>query len=91
MAALLLFRRLGHLEGQMQALDSLGFNAHHAGKHVKAVGHYLRARILCRDIGNSHFEASIAERFGHPYLALGRYQQAQATWRDALDLHIPIS
>lgn len=38
-------------------------------------------------LGNTYESAATLDRLGHPYVALGRHEQAQAVWREAAELY----
>jgi len=86
-AALVLYRRIDHAEGEAATLDSLGYIEQHTDGHRQAVDHYQQALILRRSIGNTYSCASTLDSLGHPHVALGQHEEARAAWQQALELY----
>ncbi|WP_232519875.1 AfsR/SARP family transcriptional regulator [Actinosynnema pretiosum] len=86
-AALALFRRHHHPDGEAAALDSLALVTHRAGDHRAAVEHYRRALALFRERGDTYEVANTLDRAGHPHVALGRCDRAREVWREAERLY----
>lgn len=86
-AALTLFRRHDHRDGEAVAVAHLAHLDHETGRLQAAVANYQRALALSRDLSNIFHEAEILHRLGETYLALGDEEQARHSWELALRLH----
>ncbi|GAB2992464.1 BTAD domain-containing putative transcriptional regulator [Streptomyces pseudoechinosporeus] len=86
-AALSLARRIRHDNLEADILDSLGYIAHHTGHHREAVDHYRLAVTRYRAFGADYWVADTLDRLGHAYRALGRPDQAHATWGEAAAMY----
>jgi tetratricopeptide (TPR) repeat protein len=86
-AALILFRRHHHRQGEAATLDNLGYLAHRTGQHTHALDYYEQALTLFRDLGNTYEEANTLDRLGRTHSILGQHDQARHTWQQALALH----
>jgi DNA-binding SARP family transcriptional activator/Tfp pilus assembly protein PilF len=86
-AALVLFRRHHHRQGEAATLDNLGYLAHRTGQHTHALHYYQQALILFRNLGNTYEEANTLDRLGSTHSILGQRDEARRTWQQALDLH----
>lgn len=83
-------RRHDDRDGEAHTLDSLGFLAHHTGRHTEAVHHYQQALTLLRDLGSTYQGAGTLDKLGHSYAALGQHNQARAVWHQALAELAPV-
>jgi tetratricopeptide (TPR) repeat protein len=86
--ALTTFRNTRHADGQAATLDTLGYIAHASGRPAEAVAHYRRSLTLRREQEQTSQVADTLEHLGHPYLALGQYDQTRAAWSEALHLYL---
>jgi tetratricopeptide (TPR) repeat protein len=86
-AALALFRRHRHREGEALALNALAQNASQAGQHAEALAYRELAIAAFRDLGNVNHEADALNGLAHACHALGQRDRAHETWRRALDLY----
>jgi tetratricopeptide (TPR) repeat protein len=68
-------------------LDSLGYIDHQLGRHGDAVAHYKESVALLRGVGDVYQLASTLEALGHSYQALDRPVDANAAWREAIELY----
>jgi len=85
--ALDLYRASGHLVGQANTLNSIGWNHSLAGDHVKALGYCEQALIQMEEIGNRFGQASTLDSIGHALHHLGRYGRAVACYQRAIELY----
>ena len=69
------------------ALDSLGFIAHHSDHHKQAISYYEEALAMFRALSVASEAANTLDRLGQPYAALGHHEKARAVWREALELY----
>jgi tetratricopeptide (TPR) repeat protein len=72
--------------GQADDLDSLGYIAHHTGRHGEALEYYGQSLSLYRKMGNSRSECDTLDRLAQVHATLGDRDQALSTWRQALAL-----
>ena len=86
-AALAIQRRHRDPGEEATTLDSLGYIAHHSGRHRQAVEYFQEALAQFADVGHILHTAETFENLGHPHAALGEDEQARAVWRKALDLY----
>jgi tetratricopeptide (TPR) repeat protein len=86
-AALTSARRHRDRELEADALDTLGYVAHHTGDLSRALDHYRRALALLREIGHDYLEANVLERLGHTHHALGHHDLARTAWLQAIELY----
>jgi tetratricopeptide (TPR) repeat protein len=70
--------------GEIDALDNLGFVAHHAGECRTAIRYYLDAIDLCHQSGHRYTEADVLTRLGDAYASLGQLTDARSAWSRAL-------
>ncbi|HEU5331167.1 MAG TPA: tetratricopeptide repeat protein [Actinocrinis sp.] len=85
-AALELYHRHQHVD-EANVLDSLGYIAHHAGRHEEAIGYYQQALALMRARGNTYDPPEILEHLGHAHAALGQADEARTLGQQALELY----
>ena len=85
--ALRLTRENHDVDGEVDTLDSLGYIAHRAGHWREAADHYHRALALSRARGDTWQTTLILDRSGDPLVALGRPDQAESAWREAVALY----
>jgi tetratricopeptide (TPR) repeat protein len=86
-SALTLYRSCpGTQYGEANTLDSLGYIAHHTGRHNEAVDYYRRSIRLFQNIGHTYLEADVLERLGQCCISIGQRKQADTAWRQALEL-----
>lgn len=86
-AALALHSRHQDPTGIAETALTLGYIQHRTGHHLEAIDHYQEAVARFRTIGNIYQAADALDGLGHPHAALGRSEQARATWRQALDIY----
>jgi tetratricopeptide (TPR) repeat protein len=67
--------------------DSLGYIAHHTGRHHVAVQHYQQAITLFRSLNHVYETANTLDNLGHPLAAIGQDDAARAAWHAALELY----
>jgi DNA-binding SARP family transcriptional activator len=84
--ALALHRELGDRNGEAATWDSLGYADHQLGRLTSAAACYRQAIILFRELGDRVHEAETLTHLGDTRLAAGDPQEAQDTWRQALDI-----
>ncbi|GAA2795144.1 ATP-binding protein [Crossiella cryophila] len=68
-------------------LDSLGYIAHHTGRHTDARDYYQQALTVFRDLGNTYEEANTLAKLAAAQHSLGAPEQAGDCWRQALRLY----
>jgi hypothetical protein len=85
--ALQLFRGLGNLLGQAEALNRLGELATRTSATGPAGTCHTQALAIARDLGAAPEEARRLEGIGHSYLRVGNPAQAAAPLRDALAIY----
>jgi tetratricopeptide (TPR) repeat protein len=81
--ALILHRAHHDHDGEIEALDNLGFIAHQTGDLTTALRNYLNALDLCHQAGHSYAEAGVLTRLGDTYAALNRTADARSAWSRA--------
>ncbi|MCX2951533.1 AfsR/SARP family transcriptional regulator [Lentzea sp. NEAU-D7] len=86
-ASLTLARRHRDREVEADALDTLGYVAHHTGDLSQALDHYRRALALFREIGHDYLEANVLERLGRTHHDLGHHDRARTAWLQAIELY----
>jgi tetratricopeptide (TPR) repeat protein len=79
--------RLYHPPGAADALDTLGYIAHHTGGHTEALDYLRRALALYRDLGDIYHVPDTLDRIGHVLIATHRTHEALAVWKEALALY----
>ncbi len=85
-AALAIQRRHRDPGEEATTLDSLGYIAHHSGRHRRAIEYFQEALAQFAEVGHILHTAETFENLGHPHAALGEYEQARAIWRKAQEL-----
>jgi len=85
--ALALFRDLGHLLGQAEALNRLGELSLRTSATGQARDRHTRALAIARDIRAAPEEARALEGIGNSYLREGDPSQAAAHLQQALTIH----
>jgi DNA-binding SARP family transcriptional activator/Tfp pilus assembly protein PilF len=85
-AALAIQRRHRDPGEEATTLDSLGYIAHHSGRHREAIEYFHEALTQFAEVGHILHTAETYENLGHPHAALGEHDQARAIWHKALDL-----
>jgi tetratricopeptide (TPR) repeat protein len=73
--------------GESDILDSLGFIAHRCHEYDRALEHYRQALAICRAQGHSYLEPDILAHIAETHFAQYNIDQAQDTWRRALELY----
>jgi predicted negative regulator of RcsB-dependent stress response len=48
------------------------------------VDYYEQSLAIFRDVGNTVYAAAALDGIGHPFAAVGRYDDARAAWGEAL-------
>ena len=79
--------RLNHPPGAADALDTLGYIAHHTGAHTEALDYLRRALALYRDLGDIYHVPDTLDRIGHVLIAMHRTYEARSVWNEALALY----
>jgi len=79
--------RLYHPPGAADALDTLGYIAHHTGAHAEALDYLRRAVALYRDLGDIYHVPDTLDRIGHVLIAMHRTHEARSVWKEALALY----
>jgi|tagenome__1003787_1003787.scaffolds.fasta_scaffold20965122_2 tetratricopeptide (TPR) repeat protein len=79
--------RLYHPPGAADALDTLGYIAHHTGAHTEALDYLRRALALYRDLGDIYHVPDTLDRIGHVLIAMHRTHEARSVWNEALALY----
>jgi tetratricopeptide (TPR) repeat protein len=85
--ALDLYRAAGHLSGQANALNSIGWHYSLAGNHRKALLYCERAMSLMRILNDRHGQAATLDSLGLARYHLGQHAEAISNFQDALDLY----
>ena len=85
--ALALFRDLGNLLGQAEALNRLGELATRTAHTPQARKYHIQALAIARDISAAPEEARALEGIGNSHLQEGNPSQAVAPLRQALTIY----
>ena len=86
-AALALFLRHHHRQGQANTLDSLGYLTHNSGRYTQAISYFQQAITLFHDLGDSYELADTLDRLGCTHAALDHHDEARDTWHQAMLLY----
>ncbi|MEW2120764.1 BTAD domain-containing putative transcriptional regulator [Streptomyces sp. NPDC005474] len=81
-----LHQHLDDQNGEAAAWDSLGYAHHHLGRHREAIGCYQHALSLYRRLHDTYLEADTLVHIGDSFEARGDLAQADASWRQALEI-----
>ena len=69
---------------QADVLDTLGYAHYRAGRFGQAIGYYLQAAQLFRELGDRYDEADTLKHIGDAQRGAGNLQQARSSWQEAL-------
>lgn len=86
--ALAVLGQCGHRDDLAPVLDSLGYIAHHTGRHRHALEYYRQALAQYRRVGDAYLEADTLAHLGATYAALDRPVDAQRVWSRAWRLYL---
>jgi tetratricopeptide (TPR) repeat protein/transcriptional regulator with XRE-family HTH domain len=84
--ALDLYIAAGHLPGQANALNHIGWYLSQLGDYEQALVHCQQALALCRKAGRRHTEGTILDSLGYAHHHLGQHIEAITCYRQALDI-----
>jgi len=87
--ALELYRAHGDIHGQASALGALGYGEFMTGEADAAIGHLQEAGRLQSELGNRFRYADSRFGLGQIHRQLGRYELAEAYYREALGMTRP--
>lgn len=85
--ALWAHRKLGDRQGEIDALDTLGYVAHHVHDERHAVELFAEAITLCREVGHSYALADVLNHLGQSQTVLGQQARARDAWAEAAELY----
>ncbi len=83
--ALALNIEIGHMTGQVDALDTLGRIHAGLGEHDQAISFFLDALSTCSQAGIPVRPPHILESLGDAYVASGDAGAAQVTWQELIE------
>jgi len=84
LAALQIFEDLGHLKGQMRALNLLGVCYFYFGKYEQALAYFGQGLAIARNLNDPFLEASILNNIGEIHRQLEQYGEALVCYEEAL-------
>ncbi len=82
--AIELCQSLGYSPGEAGTWDTLGVVLQRLGSHAEAVGCFLRAVSLDREMGNRYDLAMVLAHLGETYAATGDLRGAREAWDESL-------
>lgn len=84
--ALLLYKEIGHKEGEANILNNMGTVYDSIGDYQQAIDSHIQALDIAREIEYSRIEATAFNNLGNVYNSSGKYQRAINFHEKALDI-----
>ncbi len=80
------FRNLGHLEGQMRALNLLGINYFYFGRYEQALEHFEESLELAVSLQHGALQASVLNNIGEIHREMEKHDDALTCYFKALEI-----
>jgi tetratricopeptide (TPR) repeat protein len=81
--ALVLYRRIGHVEGQAMVLTTLGYTHQQLHQYHRAIECFAQALAINRELGSRYWEAHSLDQIGDLHALLHQPDEALSRWQEA--------
>ncbi|HEX3782137.1 MAG TPA: BTAD domain-containing putative transcriptional regulator, partial [Pseudonocardiaceae bacterium] len=80
-------QRERYRDGEATTLSTLAYVAQQTGQEELALDYYRQALAVFRELGDRYLESTVLDGVGYTYLALGRLDEAKASWQQAITFY----